>query len=252
MTDAIHIDHLEDAVKSIVAIAGCLLLSIPVSLSQTKAGPAGHWEGSITLPAGALKVVVDLDKDAKGTWVGDIDIPDQSVKDVTLRAVVVANESVSFSLTADPNGPKFQGKVSADGNTLAGTFSQGGSDFPMSLSRGGDAKVYVQPKNAALPDRFAGKWEGSLGAMGNTLRLVFNLGNKEDEASGTIDSLDQNAMGILMDEISTTENAIKISVKVVGGSYSGKLSDDGKVLTGEWTQLGNTLPLVLKKAAAVK
>ena len=228
-----------------------LLFSL-ASYAQTKPGVAGHWEGSITIPSGALKVIIDLDQDSKGMWIGDIDIPDQNVKDVSLQAVRVSTESVSFDLTADPNGPKFKGKLSEDGSTLAGDFSQGGNTFPMSMKRTGDAKVYVQPKNPALPDRFAGKWEGSLDAMGNTLRLVFNLGNKENSANGTIDSLDQNANGIPMDEISVTENAIKISVKVVGGNYSGKLSDDGKVLTGEWTQMGNTLPLVLKKAAATK
>ncbi len=237
--------------KRIAGFAFCLLLlcSSP-SFSQTKPGPSGHWEGSITLPSGELKVVVDLDKDSKGVWVGDIDIPEQNVKDVSLRAVVVAGETVTFDLTTDPNGPKVKAKISADGNTLAGDFSQGGNTFPLSLKRTGDAKVYVQPKNAALPDKFAGKWEGTLDAMGNTLRLVFNLGNQDSAASGTIDSLDQNASGIPMDEIAVTDNAIKISVKVVGGSYSGKLSDDGKVLTGEWTQMGNTLPLALKKAAA--
>jgi len=242
---------MEDALNRIASCAFCLLLLCPPAPSaQTKPGASGHWEGSITLPTGELKVVVDLDKDPSGIWVGDIDIPDQGAKDLSLRAVTVSGEVVSFDLSADPNGPKFKGKLSADGNTLAGDFIQAGNTFPMSMKRTGDAKVYVQPKNAVLPDKYTGKWEGSLSAMGNTLRLVFNLGNKGNSAEGTIDSLDQNAMGIPMDEIAVAENGIKISVKVVGGSFSGKLDEDGKVLTGEWTQLGNTLPLVLKKAAA--
>ncbi len=223
-----------------------------LSSSQTKPGVAGHWEGAITLPSGSLRVVIDLDKDASGAWIGDIDIPEQRLQDVSLHAVTVKDDAVSFDLTTDPSGPRFKGKLSGDGNAIAGDFSQGGSTFALSMKRTGEAKVYVQPKNAALPDKFTGKWEGGLEAEGNTLRLVFNLANTGDSASGTIDSLDQNATGIPMDAISAADNTIKISVKVIGGSYSGKLSEDGKVLTGEWTQMGNTLPLILKKSAAGK
>ncbi len=220
-----------------------------VSNAQTRPGAAGHWEGSITLPSQGLKLVVDLERDAGGAWIGDIDIPDQGVKDLSLRAVTVTGNSVSFELAATPGGPKFEGKLSDDGTTIDGNFMQAGNSFPLTLKRTGEAKVYVAPKNASLPDKFAGKWEGSLDSMGNTLRIVFNLDNKEGSATGTIDSPDQGANGIPMNEISTSENAIKVSVKLVNGSYSGNLSEDSKTLTGEWSQLGNTLPLVLKKAA---
>ncbi len=83
--------------------------------------------------------------------------------------------------------------------------------------------------------------------MGGSLNLIFNLGNKDGSGTGTIDSPDQGAMGIPMSEISAGENSIKIGVKAVGGEYQGKLSEDGKTLTGEWSQSGSTLALVLKK-----
>jgi hypothetical protein len=59
-------------------------------------------------------------------------------------------------------------------------------------------------------------------------------------------------MGLPMSAITVSEKTIKITVQIVGGGYTGKLSEDGKVLTGEWSQAGNTLPLVLKKAAPAK
>jgi len=240
-------------VNRTVITAFCLLLVFSTfSFAQSKPGAAGHWEGSITLPNGALKVIVDLDRDAKGAWIGDIDIPDQGVKDLSLRAIAVSGDAVSFELTISAGGPKFDGKVAEDDNTITGNFTQAGSSFPLSLKRTGDAKVVQEPRNAELPAKFTGKWEGSLDAMGNSLRLVFNLDNKEGSAFGTIDSPDQGANGLPLNEISVTEDSIKISVKIVGGSFNAKLSADGKGMTGEWSQAGNTLPLVLKKAAPAK
>jgi hypothetical protein len=76
---------------------------------------------------------------------------------------------------------------------------------------------------------------------------VFYLTNKDGAASGTIDSPDQSANGIPMSEITATESTIRITVSIISGSYDAKLSDDGKVLTGTWSQGGGTLPLVLSR-----
>jgi hypothetical protein len=240
-------------VKRAICIGFCSVLAFcAISIAQTKPGPAGHWEGSINAPSGALRVVIDFDRAANGAWIGDIDLPDQGVKDMPLKGITVSDNSIAFNLTAGFGDPKFQGKLSDDGNTISGDFIQGPNKVPFSIKRAGEAKVYVPPKNAALPEKFAGKWEGTLDSMGSTLHLVFNLANKDGSASGTIDSPDQGALGLPMSEISTTENSIKISVQIVDGGYTGKLSGDGKVLTGEWSQAGGTLPLVLKKAATAK
>lgn len=229
-----------------------LLVLCAISIAQTKPGPAGRWEGNINIPSGTFRLVIDLDRDAAGAWIGDIDLPDQGVKDMPLKGITVSDSSVSFSLIAGPGNPRFQGKLSEDGNTISGDFTQGDNTFPFSVKRAGEAKVYVPPKNAALPEKLAGKWEGTLESMGSALHLVFNLANKDGSAAGTIDSPDQGAMGLPMTTITVSEDTIKITVQIVSGSYSGKLSENGTVLTGEWSQAGNTLPLVLKKAAPSK
>ncbi len=232
---------------------GLLLLVSAMCSAQTKVSPAGHWEGSLSLPSGELKMLVDLDRDAGGTWIGDIDIPQQGVRDLPLKSLTVSGDTVSFALPVGPGDPRFQGKLSDDGSTLSGQFRQGGGDLPLSLKRVGKARVNLPAKNAELADRFTGKWEGVLETPdGGKLRLVFNLTNKEGAAVGTVDSLDQGAIGIPADEISVSGNTIKITVRVVNGGYSGKLSEDGKTLSGEWSQNGGTLSLALTKAASSK
>ena len=237
--------------KLVISSCVCaLLLFSSASLAQTTPSPAGHWEGSISVPSMELKVLVDLALNADGKWIGDIDIPQQATRDLPLKGISVAGSTVSFELTAGPGEPKFRGKMSDDGQTISGDFMQAGNSFPFTLKRTGEAKVFVPAKNAELPPSFVGKWEGSLQTMGGNLRLVFHLANKDGSAGGTIDSLDQGSMGIPIDEISATDGTIKISVRIITGSYTAKLSEDGKTLTGEWSQGGATLPLVLTKAGS--
>ena len=227
-----------------------LLVFSSASLAQTTVSPAGHWEGSISVPSMELRVLVDLGRNAGGQWIGDIDIPQQATKDLPLKGITVAGNAVGFELTAGPGEPKFQGKLSDNGQTISGDFVQAGNSFPFTLKRAGEVKVFVPAKNAAVPAGYVGQWNGSLATMGGKLRLVFHLANKEGSARGTMDSLDQGAMGIPLDEISVANGSLRITAPIISGSYTGKLSGDGKTLTGEWSQGGATLPLVLTKAGS--
>jgi hypothetical protein len=218
-----------------------------MSIAQTKVSPAGHWEGSITLPTGELKVTADLDRDAKGTWIGDLDIPDQGVKDLPLRDLSVSGASVNFGLPGGQGNPMFKGKLSADGTTLSGEFAQAGNSAPFSLKRAGEARVSVPSRIPAVPEKFTGKWEGQLDSPVGPVHLNFNISNKDGSAVGTIDSPDQGAVGIPVSLISAGENSLKIEVKLIPAEYNGKLNEDGKTLTGEWSQAGKTFSLVLTK-----
>jgi hypothetical protein len=240
--------HQEETLKFITSFCFCVLSVVSLaSFAQTKTNPAGHWEGSIAVPSMEIKVVIDLALDAGGQWIGDIDMPDRKVMELPLKGITVNGSAVSFELPG-PSVPKFQGKLSEDGNSLNGDFIQAGNTFPFTLKRTGEAKVSIPTKNAELPGQYVGKWEGRLNTPRGNLSTVFNLGNKSGAADGTIDSPEQGAMGIPMNEISVANGSIKITVRIVNGSFVGKLSEDGKVLTGEWAQGGNTLPLVLTKA----
>ncbi len=217
------------------------------SNAQTRVNPAGHWEGRITLPSGELKVIVDLDRDASGAWIGDFAIPDQAIKDLPLSNVSVSGESVSFGLPGGQGNPVFKGKLSDDGTMLSGEFSQAGSSAPFTLKRTGEAKVSLPAQIPEIPEKFTGKWEGKLDTSGGSVHLNFTLSNKDGFAIGTIDSPDQGAMGIPISFISADDNLLKIEVKLIPAGYNGKLSENGKTLTGEWSQGGKAFPMVLTK-----
>ncbi|HEU4770692.1 MAG TPA: alpha/beta hydrolase, partial [Candidatus Udaeobacter sp.] len=98
----------------------------------------------------------------------------------------------------------------------------------------------------------AGDWEGTLNAGAAKLRLVLHVAQKDGRLSGTLDSPDQGATGLAVDNIDVTANAIRFTMKSLGAAYEGKFSKDGSQIEGEFSQLGNTLPLTFKRVGPIR
>lgn len=103
--------------------------------AQDAPSPEGHWEGAIQVPGGELGVNVDLVYEG-GTWSGDISIPVQQTEDFPLSDIVVEGTRVGFAMAGVPGAPRFDGTISEDGQTISGSFVQGGQNLTFSLSRG--------------------------------------------------------------------------------------------------------------------
>ena len=115
--------------KSFILLAFLGILAsfgLPVAAAQDL---AGHWEGAIELPGTKLAVDLDFVKQADGTLKGDISIPAQGAKDLPLAGIKSEGPDVAFAIAGVPGDPTFQGKFSADGEKIAGRFSQGGGSF---------------------------------------------------------------------------------------------------------------------------
>lgn len=91
-------------------------------------------------------------------------------------------------------------------------------------------------------------WEGSLDVgMGGKLKVILHITQTGDgKLAATMDSPDQNAMGIKVDSVIIHENNIKITSSIVGGMFIGKVNQDFTQIDGEWKQAGKTFPLTLK------
>ena len=109
---------------------------------------AGHWEGAISLPGTKLAINVDFAAQ-DGGWKGDISIPLQGIKDWQLDKIAAAGAAVSFAMPGIPGDPTFKGRLSDDGGTIAGDFSQGGGTFPFELAR---AEKPAEAAKGALAD----------------------------------------------------------------------------------------------------
>lgn len=222
-----------------------ILLASGLTFAQSPAGPSGHWEGAIQVPGQELQVQIDLAQ-TDGKWEGTISIPAQGMKGFPLSDISVKDDAVSFVMKGIPGQPQFTGKLSTDGKTLAGDFTQGGADMKFTLNRTGDAKIEPLPKSTPLTKELEGSWEGALNVDGTTLRLLFKLSNQPNAgATGTLISLDQGNAELPVGSIMQTGPKLKLLLPAIMGTYEGELKDGQ--LVGTWTQGTRSLALTLKR-----
>jgi CubicO group peptidase (beta-lactamase class C family) len=129
------------------------LLCYALALAAPQQSPiAGYWEGAIKLPNGALNFSVDFTAANNGKLSATITIPQQSAKDLPLADVGFNSSEVAFALPGVPGDPKFRGKLSADGQKIEGTFSQGGANLPCTLERKADPVALAKESLAGFDD----------------------------------------------------------------------------------------------------
>ena len=93
-----------------------------------------------------------------------------------------------------------------------------------------------------------GIWQGKLKIPGIELTIVFKISeNPDGTLTATMDSPDQGATGIPVEEVIFKDNTLRLEVKSAGGVFEGKVSEDFLVIEGEWKQSGQTLPLTVKR-----
>jgi hypothetical protein len=62
-----------------------------------------------------------------------------------------------------------------------------------------------------------------------------------------MDSPDQNAFGLPATSINRDGVNVRFEMKQIAGNFVGTLDKDMTSIAGDWTQIGNTLPLVLRR-----
>ena len=210
-------------------------------------GPRGHWTGTVDGPNNqTMTIELDFDKTAKG-WIGSLSIPEQKLSGLPLESVDFDDGKLKFVLmNTGGNSPGFTGKLAADGKTITGEMTQSGGTIPLTLKRTGEAKVELPKSSPAVSKELTGKWEGTL-QVGEGLRLVLNIENKESGAVATLISVDQGGGKIPVSAIEEKDGKVSLKVTMVNGGYQGQMDKEGTTLSGEWTQNGNTAPLVFSK-----
>ena len=224
---------------AVLAIGGCITAAVAQTPSAQNL--AGDWQGDLHAGAASLPLVLHLTAvDNKLT--ATLDSPAQGAYGLAGSNVQLSGSTLSFEVPSVHGS--YTGTVGTDGKTISGMWTQGKA---MKL-------VLKQTANAAdlatvKPSPIDGDWTGTLHAGDVSLRLVFHFhAAPGGKINGSLDSLDQGAMGIPCDNVKFNGHKVTLEVPSVRGDYSGTLSADGNKLSGTWTQ-NAALPLDLTRQA---
>lgn len=90
-----------------------------------------------------------------------------------------------------------------------------------------------------------GAWKGDLSVPGGKLRLIINISQGLSGYTATMDSPDQNAKGVKIDQIDFSDNTLTFSIAAGGINYKGTLEKD--IIKGTFKQGAYDLPLSFSK-----
>jgi pimeloyl-ACP methyl ester carboxylesterase len=100
---------------------------------------------------------------------------------------------------------------------------------------------------ADTPPSLEGDWVGALVFPGARLTLVAHFTREGEVWKGTMDSVDQGAHGIPIDQIVLDGLKVHLGLTSIAGTYDGELSADGTTLAGKWTQAGQSFDLAFTR-----
>jgi hypothetical protein len=226
-------------------VLSLLILAAGGSHAAIAQAPAGDWVGTLDAGGSKLRLVLHIKPGTDGKLVSSIEGLDQGATSISGGAVTLNGKDLSTEFPAVHG--TYHATLSADGKTLAGTWTQG-SPTPLTLT--------LQPPAANLkPTRIDGDWAGTISAGGQTLRYLVHVhaapatNQPGIPVAITFDSLDRGALGLGGDKGKLDGKSFSFDLPAVHGHYTGTLSDDGNTIHGTWDQ-GQPLPLDLVRKAA--
>jgi len=203
---------------------------------------AGDWRGTLGAGAASLPLVLHLRTAPDGKLNAALDSPAQGGYGIPGNNVQISGSNVSFEVPSVHGS--YTGAVSADGKTISGTWTQGKS-LPLVLKQTATAAELAKVE----PSPIDGDWMGVLSTGDASLRLVFHFhAVPGDKIDGTLDSLDQGAMGLPFSVVKLDGRQLSLGVPAVAGIYKATLSADGNKLSGTWVQR-RVFPLDLTRQA---
>ena len=118
-----------------------------------------------------------------------------------------------------------------------------------------DAQTAPKPTTSSAPSQVAvrpsgvqGEWEGELAVGEARMKLVLHVsGEKGGDLHARLDSPEQSVYGMEASAVSQAQGTLRFEIAAVGASFEGKLGADGRSMTGEWKQAGQSFPLVFHR-----
>ena len=211
-------------------------------------GFEGEWEGALHIGEAELKFVLHIGRDKSGELNAKLDSPEQGVYGMETTSVSHEQNTLRFEIASV--GAAFEGKLAADGRTIAGNWKQGAESLPLVLTRRSSSAAGRRPADAVSP--LEGTWQGAFQNGNMRFRLQLHISHDETKKlGGTLDSLDQGAAGLPMSKINERNGAVHFEIALVSGVYEGTLNAAHNAMTGKWTQNKDSVALEFKRSDEV-
>ncbi len=117
------------------------------------AGYCGDWQGTLQAPDRSLRTILKVSKTDKGGWSAKFYSIDQGAQAINVPAVTV--DGSTFTFTIDQIGGSYVGKLSADGSSVVGTWTQGSMPLPLTLVRATKETAWEIPAPPPPPKMMA-------------------------------------------------------------------------------------------------
>jgi uncharacterized protein (TIGR03435 family) len=127
-----------------LAVLGVLCLTSTVVFAQDL---AGTWQGTLNVQGRALRIVVRMTR-TNGALTGQFLSIDQGGQPIPLNSISMDGRTVKWKL--DAANISYEGTLSADGNAISGTFTQGGA-VPLTFARATPQSAWAIPEPPAPP-----------------------------------------------------------------------------------------------------
>ena len=113
-----------------------------------QSGVEGTWQGTLDVGAIKLRLGLHVSKNAEGQFTSKLDSIDQSAMGIPVKVTTFADNALHLEL---PNlHATYDGKLSADGSQISGTFVQG-APVPLVFRRVEKVETLNRPQNPKPP-----------------------------------------------------------------------------------------------------
>ena len=127
----------------------CLGVFFAIAFPAAAQDIVGQWQGVLKIPNKDLRIIVKITKDDSRlqSTLYSIDQPGTP----GLKSSGVRFEGGTLMFAVDPIAAKYEGKLSADGKSINGTFTQGPTPLPLNLTRATPETAWEIPAAPAPP-----------------------------------------------------------------------------------------------------
>ena len=146
-----------------------------------QSGVEGTWQGTLDVGAIKLRLGLHVSKNAEGQFTSKLDSIDQSAMGIPVKVTTFADNALHLEL---PNlHATYDGKLSADGSQISGTFVQG-APVPLVFRRVEKVETLNRPQNPKPPYPYDAQdvaYETSAGIkLAGTLKMPLPARIQED------------------------------------------------------------------------